>query len=626
MSKQTISIGTSANDGTGDSLRAAMSKANDNFDELYASVQVVSITDPAYGASTAASEADNAAAINLAIAAAVAVGGVLWVPPGNFAVAADTILHDTADVSLSIVGAGPTASQWTTTGSGVLLDVATPNSNSSYFSLRQIGINGPGGTSPAGTGVRLGNVVNHGTIEDVHFNGLNTCLKLEDVYHVSFRNLRFRNYITGVIGTSGTAANNNTFENCYFGDGKAVTPAVAVPVNSAYMGYNVYFNCNFESRGYIKQIDMRNGSGFDTFEGCRFEQLNNGEADWLILGNNQQLLNCTIWASASYNNVGSAYYLVKIGETSHGKGNLIRDLTINTAYAANTLLLSSGARHNYVKFIALLPTDTVGAVYNVVTDVSQGGNTVEYPGGGCTKETSSGIGDSWGGGPFNQLICDTFTWSTFTWDGLTNSSGPAGLTAQAIGPLGYGNVRDLNTPTGNKRGHFSFSATADYTYIFSFWALPKTANDTLDLAIGTSLGSPTWRNIILADTAKWQRVFIAYRATATGTIYVQLRANGASGLYVANPQFEEWDSSTGRFGPAGFVHAATATGGQNYAAAQNPRPFDKRNMIGLAAPTVGRHTQGDIMWNAAAVVGAPPGWVCAVSGASGTWGAMANLV
>ena len=35
MAKQTINIGTSANDGTGDPLRTAMDKTNDNFTELY---------------------------------------------------------------------------------------------------------------------------------------------------------------------------------------------------------------------------------------------------------------------------------------------------------------------------------------------------------------------------------------------------------------------------------------------------------------------------------------------------------------------------------------------------------------------------------------------------------------
>ena len=35
MGKQTINIGTTANDGTGDAIRTAFDKANDNFDELY---------------------------------------------------------------------------------------------------------------------------------------------------------------------------------------------------------------------------------------------------------------------------------------------------------------------------------------------------------------------------------------------------------------------------------------------------------------------------------------------------------------------------------------------------------------------------------------------------------------
>jgi hypothetical protein len=35
MSKQTVNIGTSANDRTGDSLRTAFNKINENFTELY---------------------------------------------------------------------------------------------------------------------------------------------------------------------------------------------------------------------------------------------------------------------------------------------------------------------------------------------------------------------------------------------------------------------------------------------------------------------------------------------------------------------------------------------------------------------------------------------------------------
>ena len=35
MAKQTINIGATANDGTGDALRTAFDKINDNFTEVY---------------------------------------------------------------------------------------------------------------------------------------------------------------------------------------------------------------------------------------------------------------------------------------------------------------------------------------------------------------------------------------------------------------------------------------------------------------------------------------------------------------------------------------------------------------------------------------------------------------
>lgn len=54
MAKQTINIGTSANDGTGDPLRSAMDKTNDNFTELYNGAGV------ADGAVTTAKLADDA--------------------------------------------------------------------------------------------------------------------------------------------------------------------------------------------------------------------------------------------------------------------------------------------------------------------------------------------------------------------------------------------------------------------------------------------------------------------------------------------------------------------------------------------------------------------------------------
>jgi len=44
MTRQNINIGINANDGTGDDLRSAMQKVNDNFAELYSATTPVSKT------------------------------------------------------------------------------------------------------------------------------------------------------------------------------------------------------------------------------------------------------------------------------------------------------------------------------------------------------------------------------------------------------------------------------------------------------------------------------------------------------------------------------------------------------------------------------------------------------
>lgn len=54
MARQVLNIGTTANDGTGDDLRSAMDKINDNFAELYAAYSTLTFED----STIAAAEAD----------------------------------------------------------------------------------------------------------------------------------------------------------------------------------------------------------------------------------------------------------------------------------------------------------------------------------------------------------------------------------------------------------------------------------------------------------------------------------------------------------------------------------------------------------------------------------------
>jgi len=81
MAKQTIGIGTSANDGTGDALRVAFDKTNDNFDEIYADdfVTTARIADDAI--TEAHLDATNSAVDNYVLSYDSASSGFTWIAP-----------------------------------------------------------------------------------------------------------------------------------------------------------------------------------------------------------------------------------------------------------------------------------------------------------------------------------------------------------------------------------------------------------------------------------------------------------------------------------------------------------------------------------------------------------------
>jgi chromosome segregation ATPase len=60
MSKQTVNIGTNQDDGTGDVLRAAFKKINENFDEVYIELGGSSLSNLKYSGTTISTDTLNA--------------------------------------------------------------------------------------------------------------------------------------------------------------------------------------------------------------------------------------------------------------------------------------------------------------------------------------------------------------------------------------------------------------------------------------------------------------------------------------------------------------------------------------------------------------------------------------
>jgi len=79
MAKQTVNIGTTANDGTGDALRVAFDKLNDNFDEVYADDFIVTARIADDAIIEAHLDATNSPVDNYILSYDSASGGFTWV-------------------------------------------------------------------------------------------------------------------------------------------------------------------------------------------------------------------------------------------------------------------------------------------------------------------------------------------------------------------------------------------------------------------------------------------------------------------------------------------------------------------------------------------------------------------
>ena len=90
MAKQTVNIGSTANDGTGDQLRTAFDKINDNFDEVYVAGPVGSNV-----------------RINTSTITSIETNGDISIVPtgtGNIIVDANTIIISTSKTPATVVG------------------------------------------------------------------------------------------------------------------------------------------------------------------------------------------------------------------------------------------------------------------------------------------------------------------------------------------------------------------------------------------------------------------------------------------------------------------------------------------------------------------------------------------
>jgi hypothetical protein len=140
-----VNIGSAANDGTGDTLRVAFGKINDNFPY---------VTPEQYGALGDGSTNDQAA-----IASAVATGFPVFFGQKNYRVTSTTNLPTGTTIlgcgASSIISTTSNISVFTVTGSGVTIDNISFTGNSTGASQRAIDVTGNAGLTLAYNNIKL---------------------------------------------------------------------------------------------------------------------------------------------------------------------------------------------------------------------------------------------------------------------------------------------------------------------------------------------------------------------------------------------------------------------------------------------------------------------------------------
>lgn len=157
------------------------------------------VTHPDFGA-TGDGETDDTAAIQAAVAAAVAAGGMVYFPPGRYLVSAQLV----ADKSVRIQG----AAQWETTidctgFSGTLFDLR------GYSTISDLTIDG-GAAATGATGIGSTTNFYQCRIERMTFYNLGTCVSVINAWETSIRDV-FAGAVTN--GFKATMFHGSTIDN-----------------------------------------------------------------------------------------------------------------------------------------------------------------------------------------------------------------------------------------------------------------------------------------------------------------------------------------------------------------------------------------------------------------------------
>ena len=212
MTQQIIDVGTVANDGTGDSLRTAFIKSNDNFTELYNSSNTI----------PAIFNGNSNVSVNLNSNVTVGVAGVsnvMVVSSNLVAITGNLTVAGNASVTGNIVGANLNS-----TGNVVTVGIVGTGAFSTTGDIQTGGTFIGNGSGITGITVSAGTSILNGTANVQTILNGNVTTGVGGIIVTTAANTGL--YVTGVISSSG-----NVTSNYFIGNGALLTGLIASVAN-----------------------------------------------------------------------------------------------------------------------------------------------------------------------------------------------------------------------------------------------------------------------------------------------------------------------------------------------------------------------------------------------------------
>ena len=528
----------------------------------------------------------------------------LFLPKGTYNVS-ETNMSSINGLGISITGEGRGSSivKTSSIADDYIFDMSnTTPDNSSFFYLSNVSLGGNEDVLGTFTGKSKALIIHNidqVKLSNVAFSKFDIVITAGNSYSNKIEHCRFGSSNVGIrTNVVDGYFQNNTIDTCEFVD--FWNASTSNPIDSSggvgSFNYNTIINCNFESSGTMGTLDLSESS-YNNLIACRFERMNHRVSDWVVVGSNNTLTNCSFHMRGGTVDTGTGYAPTMTGDRTPytalrviGDGNLI-ELGHLTPYY-NGVIMSSTSKNNTFNYTDYEQSAQNSQTGNFYTDYGFNNKVIR-------RNTNRA-----------NVLLNSEDFSSFT---LGTGVGKVQMNSAQDRAWGHdknGRAYQINTAaavTAEKKLSYSYYNYVGQSFVFSTYIFCEVDN-IIGLAIA---GKNTCYSEIPAN--KWVRLSIALTANSTGAVNFDIINDLGihEAFYVNAPQINrfvygnELHMDSAPIMPTKYIPTAGEITTRNNA---------DTSQYAASAPVSGLASSGDIIYSLAPATLGYAGWIASQTG------------